>query len=241
MLVITVVFFIGGAIKGLVGIGMPTFVMAVLSQFLDPRFAIALLLVPIVAANGLQTIRSGFVTEAVTRYWQLYVPMTAGFLVFTQLASITPAQTMKIAVGIFIVLFVLTSLLTVDIKIPRKYDSIFQVVSGTTAGVMGGLAAMTAPPLIMYLTARRLPKSEFVGVVGFFLFLSGIFLTIGYLKAGLTTVSLLSRSAMLIVPVVIGMRLGEIFHQHLDELVFRKVILFVFFVLGVNLIRVAVI
>jgi len=48
-----------------VGLGLPMFVMVVLSQFTDPRFAVSLLLIPMVVLNAWQTTKSGYSGVAV--------------------------------------------------------------------------------------------------------------------------------------------------------------------------------
>lgn len=239
-LAIVAIFLAGAIVKGLVGIGLPTLVIGVLSQTSDPRFAIALVLVPMMASNALQTIRSGYVIEAIKGYWKLYIPMIVALPIFAQLSTLAVAETMKLAVGLFIVLFVVTNALTARLHFSKKHDSVFQIAFGSAAGIMGGLAAMTAPPLVMYLAGRRLPKQEFVGVVGLFLFASSVMLTLGYVRARLTSPMLLGVSALLVGPVAVGMWIGEHARQYLNEDVFRRVVLLVFFLLGLNLIRVSI-
>ena len=49
-----VVFFIGGLVKGFLGIGLPAAAMALLTLFINPLDAIALIIVPIIFTNALQ-------------------------------------------------------------------------------------------------------------------------------------------------------------------------------------------
>lgn len=52
LLVGAVVFVLAGSVKGLVGIGLPTAAISMLTMVIDPRTAIALGLVPIVVSNA---------------------------------------------------------------------------------------------------------------------------------------------------------------------------------------------
>lgn len=222
------------------GLGLPMFVMVVLSQFTDPRFAVSLLLIPMVVLNAWQTTKSGYSGVAVKNYWKLYVPMVVGIMVFSQYAESVLAETMKLIVGIAVVSFVLTSVRAPTLQLPDRYDSAFQITAGSAAGVLGGFTATVFPPLIMYLTSRQIPKNEFVGVIGFMLLLNGVFLTIGYVGAGITYPSLIGMSALLVLPAALGMKVGEFARGFINESLFRTLILFVFFILGLNLIRVAI-
>ena len=47
LIIAALAFLFAGTIKGLVGLGLPTTVLGILSQFTDPRQAIALLLLPL--------------------------------------------------------------------------------------------------------------------------------------------------------------------------------------------------
>ncbi len=51
---ITLIFFVGGTVKGIIGIGMPLIILVSTSFFLDIKIAIPLLLFSILVANLIQ-------------------------------------------------------------------------------------------------------------------------------------------------------------------------------------------
>ena len=53
------VFLLAGIIKGLIGIGLPTAAVGMLSQVIDPRVAIALMVFPSLLSNAWQVWRMG--------------------------------------------------------------------------------------------------------------------------------------------------------------------------------------
>ncbi|MGC1439962.1 MAG: sulfite exporter TauE/SafE family protein, partial [Burkholderiaceae bacterium] len=59
------IFVFAGSIKGLVGVGMPTAAVSIFAQIADPRLAIALLIIPSLALNIWQIIRSGQLSATV--------------------------------------------------------------------------------------------------------------------------------------------------------------------------------
>mgnify|MGYP000574132979 FL=1 len=69
LLIGAVVFVIAGSVKGLVGIGLPTAAISMLTMFIDPRTAIAMGLVPIVVSNAWQVWTMGDIRGAFQRYW----------------------------------------------------------------------------------------------------------------------------------------------------------------------------
>jgi hypothetical protein len=69
LLVGAVVFVIAGSVKGLVGIGLPTAAISMLTMVIDPRTAIAMGLGPIIASNAWQIWTMGDLRGAISRYW----------------------------------------------------------------------------------------------------------------------------------------------------------------------------
>lgn len=240
LLIAAGIFIFAGTIKGLIGLGLPTAVIGLLSQFTDPRQAIALLLLPMLASNAVQSYKNGMTLKAFKLFWPFALIMFIGILIFTQFAANFSADGLKILVGIMIIVFVLSNFFTKPLIIGKKRDKLAQFFFGSIAGVMGGLTSLWAPPMAVYLMSKELNKDEFVGALGFLLLAGSIPLFIGYWHAGLTNPTLLGYSLIMVVPTIFGLLIGEKGRGYLSGEQFRKLLLFIFFVLGLNLIRGAV-
>lgn len=232
-----VIFLFAGTIKGLVGLGLPTAVVGLLSQFTDPRHAIALLLLPILISNTWQSYKNSMLRRSVRLFWPFALSMMIGIWIFTQFAASFSSETLSILVGCVIIIFVVVNGLTKPLVIPSHYDRAAQLIAGSLAGVMGGLTSLWAPPMVIYLLSRKLPKDEFVGALGFLLLAGSLPLLAGYWTAGLTSPTMLVYSLAMVVPTLVGVSIGEFFRRFLNGDQFRWALLFVFFVLGCNLIR----
>ncbi len=233
------VFLLAGSVKGLVGIGLPATTIGVLSQFADPRQAIALSILPVLISNIWQVHKNRMFAKALKRYWLFCVIMAVGIWYFAQFAALVSKETMSALVGSVMILFVLTSLLTGALSLPERLDKPAQIVAGALAGIMGGLTSLWAPPLVVYLLSQRLQKDEFVGALGFMLLAGSLPLMLGYSQAGLMSPSMMAYSAAMIVPTLLGVFAGEFGRNYLNGQQFRGLLLFVFLVLGANLIRIA--
>ncbi|MEL7000986.1 MAG: hypothetical protein AAFP68_22300, partial [Pseudomonadota bacterium] len=73
------VFLLAGIIKGLIGIGLPTASVGMMSQVIDPRVAIALIVFPSLLSNAWQIWRMGGLAGALKRYW-LFLIMLASMI-----------------------------------------------------------------------------------------------------------------------------------------------------------------
>lgn len=236
LLIAACAFLFAGTIKGLIGLGLPTTVLGILAQFADPRQAIALLLLPILLSNLWQIYRGKMLAGTFKKLWPFCVTMCVLIYISTQFAATFSTGLLTLIVGVVIVVFVVTNVFVKSLQISEKRDRAYQVGLGSVAGIMGGITSLWAPPVVMYLFSKNLSKDEFVASVGLLLMSGCIPLLAGYVTAGLTTPSLLLYSLLMVIPTLIGFSLGEYARSFLKAEQFRKILLVVFFVLGINLI-----
>ena len=229
-------FIFAGVIKGLVGIGMPTAAISVLAQFTDPRLAIILVMGPGLVTNSWQLWRSGRMSEAIKKFMPFAIVMMIGIWFFAQFATGLPTNVMLIGVGIVIVLFVISSLFTPP-RIPDRYDLPTQLSIGSVAGVLGGLSAIWSPAVVIYLLARNVPRDMYMGATGLLVLLGSVSLITGYWQAGALSAELAGQSAVMVVPALLGYSNGEWLRARLDAKQFKNTVLFVFFLMGLNLLR----
>ncbi len=236
-LIAATTFITAGSVKGVVGIGLPTIVVGVLAQFIDPRQAIVLLIFPGLVSNAWQFYRSKKVKKLTQHLWPFATIMATGIWICSQFAAKLNTETLVLFIGIIIVLFVISNFILKPITIPKHLDIPAQIGTGTVAGIMGGLTSIWATPMLLYLMSCRLPKDEFVGAMGFLIFIGMFSLCIGYWQAGLITPAVASFSASMIIPTWLGFLIGEQARKYLDAEQFRKALLVVFLLMGANLIR----
>ncbi|MBY8974923.1 sulfite exporter TauE/SafE family protein [Rhodobacteraceae bacterium NNCM2] len=232
------VFLLAGTIKGTVGIGLPTAAVGMMSQVIDPRAAIALVVVPSLVTNLWQIIRSGKFVEAVRRYSRFLVCLVAMILIVSiAITSQVATDTLILVLGIVIVGFSVMSLAWKPPFLPPRLDGRGQIVAGALAGTMGGMTAIWAPPMVIYLTARQVEKDEFVRATGVIIFTGTLPLLAGFLHSGLMTGSDMMVGAALTLPALAGFQIGERIRRRLNTDRFREAVLIIFLLLGLNLIR----
>lgn len=237
---VAAVFLIAGVIKGTLGIGLPTVSVGIMSQFLPPHTAIAIVVFPIVVSNFWQVVRERAGIETVRRYWLLIVTLVVSLWLTTFFVVRTSPELLLAAIGVAIVTFAATSLFGKTPELPERYEKPAQFVAGTSAGILGGLTSIWAPPIVTYMLARRTGPSEFVKAVGLFLFVGSIPLMVGFWQAGMLTGNIAGISAIMVVPTVVGFTFGEVLRRRMSPDTFRKVLLWMFLLMGLNLLRRAV-
>ena len=233
-----IAFLIAGIIKGLIGIGLPTASVGMMSQVIDPRVAIALIVFPSLLSNAWQVWRMGDVLGAARRYWLfLLMLMSMILLVSTSVTSAVPTGTIMMVLGCVVILFSVSSLAWSPPFIPPRFDAAGQLVLGTVSGILGGLTAIWAPPMVTYLMGRRTEKDEFVRATGVIIFMGTLPLIAGFWSNGMLSGPLALVSIMMTVPAIAGFQIGEALRNRLNAERFRTVVLLIFLVLGLNLLR----
>lgn len=244
LLAVMAVYALAGVVKGLLGIGLPTLAVGLTAQFVEAREAIALVICPMLAANAWQVWRSGAPLALVARTWRDFRPLALTMLAaiggVALLAPNVPAVWVTAVLGVVVTLFAALSLWREPPPLPPRLDTAAQLVTGTVAGAIGGIAGIWAPPIIVYLGARRLEREAFVETVGVLLFAGSAVLLGGYLASGLLSPAVAAGSLWLVPPAIAGFALGERFRRRLSGPRFRTLVLGFFLLMGLNLVRRAV-
>ena len=231
------IFLLSGSIKGLVGVGLPTAALTMLTLFVDPRTAISLIMFPMIGSNLWQMLRAGRIGQTVRDYWIFAVVLCAGVAVATFSTAFAGERVLLGALGAVVLIFVASSWRGWVPQVPPRHDRAMQVLFGLIAGVIGGLTAGWAAPLAIYLATKRVGKDEFVRATGLLIFAGSLPLCFAYAQLGFLTGSLAGMSLLMLIPALIGFGIGELGRNRLSVEGFRTSVLLVFVLLGLNLIR----
>jgi len=106
---------------------------------------------------------------------------------------------------------------------------------GFLAGLAGGTTGVSAPVIMMYMSAINLVRGSFIfGISVYFIAMgSGQFVWLGL--AGLMTWDLAAASALTLIPLALGMSLGQKIGEHVSHTQFENVIQLILAVLGLKL------
>lgn len=230
-------FLFAGTVKGIAGVGLPLTALGVLTFFTDPRSAFACALVPIFLSNAMQIYRAGSIGPAIRRYLPFLITMVIFIPLVLSLSADASQEFLFLTLGVVILIFVGLNLTKWAPRLPDRHDRKAQLIAGAMAGVLGGLTSIWLPVIVTYLSARNTPKDEFIRASGLILMVGSVPLFTGYVFEGFLTGPIALLSIALLVPTGLGMLAGERLRARLSEAAFRKAVLFVFLLIGVNLIR----
>ena len=237
LVLITGVFLFAAVIKGTLGIGLPAVSVGVMSQFLPPHTAIAVVVFPLVFSNIWQVIRARAGWTTLRRYWVLAALLAGSLWITTYFTARMSADFLLGVIGVTVVVFAVSSLIGTPPRLPDRFDRLGQSISGLSAGVMGGFTSIWSPPLVIYLVARRIDGDEFVRATGLLISIGSVPLVIGFWQADLLNGATAPLSAAMLVPTLIGFTIGERIRKRLNPRAFRLAVIWLFLLMGLNLLR----
>ena len=176
---------LGGLIKGMVGFALPMILISGLGMFLPPDVALAGLILPTLAANGLQALRQGPAAawESVRRFRVFLGAGLVLLLISAQMVRVIPPGLLLMLIGVPITVFCLTQLTGLRLSLSAQSVRI-EIVAGALAGFIGGLSGVWGPPTVAYLTALDTPKAEQVRVQGVIYGVGAVAMTGAHLGSG---------------------------------------------------------
>lgn len=231
--------FLGGFVKGAVGFAMPLVMVSGMGAFVEPRLIVAGLALPMVISNVLQVFRSGFGTaREAAREHIVYISIACVMIfISTQFLTLIPTRVMFLVLGLFVVFFSAIQLFGLRLSPGGHSRRLLAVPLAVVAGLVGGLAGTWGPPTVIYLLALNTPKAQQMAVQGVVYGLGAMVFLIGHLNTGVLNATTLPFSAALVIPGLVGMWVGFMVGDRLDQDRFRKVTMVVLIVAGLNLIR----
>ena len=219
---ILLAYFIGGITQGILGVGLITVVISLLSFVVDVKETIALVIIP--------TIITGFFQMINGSNLKVIIKDTKYFLVFSTLIIVPGVFLLNvlesdlILIFIAILLFMNSSLSLSNrlVAIPNHQNSIIQLLTGSINGFIIGLTSIYTMPFVFLLQSLKYNKEKTVQFMGlaFLLYSSMQFISFSYIK--LISINTIVPSFIVTLPVIIGFLLGKKIRSFISEKLFKK-------------------
>lgn len=227
----------GGWVKGMLGVGLPMVAIPLMASFVPLREAIAIMYGPVLVTNLYQAFQGGFFLTAIKRFWPMMLAVVLGTWFGSKaLVSIDPRWLGGI-VGATVAAFSLVNLINPTLRVPERHTLWISLVIGITGGFFGGLTLFIGPAVIMFLVALKVPKEEFIGTIGLIYLLGMVPTGVFYVIEDTLRLEHVWPTLLACIPVILGMAIGTMIRGHINETLFRKLLLITLVVIGLNMIR----
>lgn len=229
-------FLLAGTVKGVIGLGLPTVSLALLTVAFDLPSAMALLLVPSFVTNLWQAMVGGNGRAILLRLWPFLVMATVTVWIGAAALTRVDLSLLTALLGVLLVTYSMVNLGGIRLTIPARHEAWAGPLVGSANGVLTGMTGSFVVPGVMFLQAIGLSRDMLIQAMGMLFTASTLALAAALQKANFLTIEhgILSFGAM--VPAIVGMILGQRIRRNLSEQLFRKVFFVAILVLGVYII-----
>jgi uncharacterized membrane protein YfcA len=213
---------LAGIVTGLTGFGLALISTPILLFVYEPRTVVVL-----------TTIFSIFINAAVVwDSWgearrrlalELLVPALFGVVAGTVILGVIDPVYIRLGVGAIVVFS--TLLLVRDIRLPGANTRWGTLVAGSASGALSTSTGLAAPPIVLLLASRGLPKHEFRGTSALYFLpmsLAGLAVLAG---RGLVEAPEVPLGLALVPAAIVGKAVGTTLLEHVSEKAFRAITL----------------
>lgn len=222
LLLIAATFVAAGTVKGVIGMGMPTVSLALLTATLGLHSAMALLLVPTVVTNVWQALVGGRLVMIARRLWPFLVTSVLavwpGVVVLAGVDVRWPSRLL----GGLIIGYALMNLGMARLVLPVRHERRAGVTSGVANGLLTGMTGSSVFPGVAYLQALGLPRDQLIQAMGILFTLCTLTLGLAMGEQDLLTGDLMLTSGLAVMPAILGMQLGQRLRRRLSAESFRR-------------------
>ena len=229
-------FFLAGLTKGVIGLGLPTVSLAVLTAFFGLKDAIPLILIPSLVTNLLQAFSGPHLKDLIKRFWSLLLAGVTGIFAVSEVFANSSSEQLSLILGISIIIysgFGLSSINSLNLTNREKwYSPIVGIVTGAFTGLTGSFVV----PAVPYLQSLGLTRDQFIQAMGIWFSVATGALAVMLGIRGLLPMdqNIISTAALL--PAVIGMSIGQVIRRRLSEIRFRRMFFFSLLFMGIYII-----
>ncbi len=232
-IIIGLTFLLAGLVKGVIGLGVPTVSLAILTATLGLKPAMALLLFPSFVTNLWQGLVGGALVDILKRLWLLLAMVCVGTWFGVSVLAAADARTMSAVLGGVLAVYAGVNLLRAQVPSPGKAEVFVSPVIGAVNGVLTGMTGSFVVPGVPYLQALGLPRDVLVQAMGVLFTVSTVALALSLGDQRLLSMELGLTSLAAVIPALIGMVAGQRVRKRLSEAAFRKVFFCALLVLGI--------
>ena len=234
--VIVGTFLAAGTVKGVIGLGLPTVSLGLLTVAIDMPTAMALLLVPSLVTNLWQATVGGKGREVLVRIWPFLMMATVTVWLGATALTRVDLRLLSALLGGLLAAYAAVNLTGVRLTITARQEVWAGPLIGTANGILTGMTGSFVVPGVMFLQAIGLSRDMLIQAMGMLFTASTLALAVALQENNLLTTQLGTLSVVALLPAAVGMVFGQKVRQRLSEQLFRRVFFIALLILGAYII-----
>lgn len=232
-------FVFAGFVKGVLGQGLPTVAVGLLSLIMSPGEAAALVVIPALITNTWQGWFGPSLLPLIRRLWPTLLASFLGTFVATALGLglLTPeaATLARKALGVALILYGLLGVSRMRLQVPQRTEPWLGPAMGAVNGAVSAATGVFMFPVIPYIQSLGLDRDDLVQAQGISFTVSTMALTLVVLGNGTLNAANAAGSLVAMSVTFVGMFLGQYIRKFIHPEIFRFLFFTGMLVLGIHL------
>src|SRR5712691_2174184 len=220
--IVTVTFLLAGLVKGVIGMGLPTLAMGLLSVAIPPAEAAAILVVPTVITNIWQMVAGPALAALVRRFALMIVGVVVGTFATIGLLTGTSTSIASGALGAVLAAYGVHGLVGARFEVRRESERWLSPIVGLIMGMLTGATGVFVVPAVPYLSSLKLEKEELIQSIGISAFVCPLTLGLALAVNGQFPAAVAESSLLALLPALAGLVVGQRARGRLRPVVFRR-------------------
>ncbi|WP_296265382.1 sulfite exporter TauE/SafE family protein [Pseudomonas sp. UBA6562] len=221
-LLVLLTFLLAGAVKGVIGLGLPTVAMGLLGLGLPPAQAAALLIVPSTVTNLWQLAFGGHLRALLRRLGSLLAMIFLGTCLGSLWLGIDSGPWAAHALGGALVVYALYGLAGPQLRAAPRHERWLGPLCGLITGVVTAATGVFVMPAVPYLQSLGLSRDEMVQALGLSFTVSTLALAVGLAGQDALGGQALGASLLMLLPALLGMFAGQWLRQRISPTLFKR-------------------
>ncbi|WP_369988203.1 sulfite exporter TauE/SafE family protein [Pseudomonas xanthosomatis] len=228
-------FVLAGAVKGVIGLGLPTIAMGLLGLAMPPAQAAALLIVPSTLTNLWQLTAGGHLLALLRRLGPMLLMIFVGTLLGSVWLGIDSGPWAAHALGGALLVYALYGLAGPGLRVAPGREKWLGPVCGLVTGVVTAATGVFVMPAVPYLQGLGLSRDELVQALGLSFTVSTLALAIGLAGQDALGGQALGASLLVLAPALLGMFAGQWLRGRISAVLFKRCFFIGLALLGAHL------
>lgn len=216
------VFVLAGAVKGVVGLGLPTISMALLALFMAPVHAAALLIIPSLVTNLWQIRPLSLLAPLLRRIGGMQLGVGTGTLAGALVLGAPAGAWASIALGVALIAYAAWGLFGRPLAVPVSMEKWLGPLVGVLTGLITAGTGVFVVPAVPYLQALGLDRDGLIQAMGVSFTVSTVALAAGLWLNDSYSFQAAGAAVVMLIPALVGMYIGQLLRQSLSPQVFRR-------------------
>jgi hypothetical protein len=234
-ILIALTFLLAGLVKGVIGLGLPTVAIGLLSLAMTPAQAAALLVVPSLVTNVWQLLAGPRFGGLLRRLWSMMVGICLGTWAGAGLLTADGNGRAVIGLGLALILYAAVGLASVRLTMPRRAQPWLSPVIGAATGLVSAATGVFVIPAAPYLQALAFDRDDLIQALGLSFTVSTVALAVSLGLDGAFQPAIAGLSLLALAPALGGMWFGQWVRARVRPAVFRLCFFVGLLALGIHL------